>query len=184
MSSDLRQHIIDRLRVRGAVLLGCHRRNNWEDESSYRMLRGNAILKMAGQSYMVQTPAGAMDFYVETETDSLLQFRAGSEWRQYWMDDAAIIWAFVHSQLGLSNIIKFIVEHKGNIKIVERMVPNVPDEEVISRVLKLYNSNGRLAKNTQRAYHVCRYCPFKARCDALDISRGDTDDWGANYGKS
>lgn len=180
----VKRQVIDRLSLRDGNLLGCHRRNMWEGgNASYRMLRGNALLDLASKHrYMIRGPTGPIDFYVDIN-GRLLQFRAGS-WKSYWVDDMFLLWSIISPHMEIPREITLLWEREGDLEVLEIVVPSreKPEAEVAAAVQSLMsNPPGRLAKNSQRAYHVCRYCPSKLKCDAVDVSRGETQDWGDGY---
>ena len=181
----VRDKLMEKLRMRDGGLLGCHRRNIWMgDSENYRMLRGNAVLKWAGRMWTVRSPMGPLDFVTHPDDNAiLLTFRAGP-WKDYWLEDMFLLWSLVVPHMELKSEIVCIHENKGEITTRTIHVPDFLDPaQVVALALQSITSFpvGRLAKNTSRSYHVCRFCPVKQRCDATDVAEGADDDWGPGY---
>lgn len=184
ISQELKKAIEEPLRSRDGYILGCRRRNIWAPSASFRHNRGNALLAMAGEKYSVHGPTGEpIDFWLY-RNHYLMMFRAG-EWKQYWSEDFNVLWAYIDSCWDIGDKVLVVHENKGKLNVVELGVSKGVAYDALEKALEdlRVDPPGRLAKNTPRAYHVCRFCPVKQRCDAMDQLRGETDDWGANYKK-
>jgi hypothetical protein len=175
--------LIDSIVLKDPGVIGCRRRNVWTDQqNSWQFLRGGAILAAVGELHEVEFHAGVFEFYVHD--NCLLQFRGGP-WRTYWIEDFYDAWA-VASTFGpeLDRQIRVFHESAGDIVVIDVDVPVhiTPQARTLSIISELESDPpGRIRKSGERAMRVCRYCPVKARCDAADTLRGDTQDWSPSY---
>ncbi len=55
------------------------------------------------------------------------------------------------------------------------------DQQVVTDILQSHQDQARISKATTRALKVCRWCPHKQRCDALDKLHGEDTDWHPDY---
>jgi len=184
ISHELRRAIEDSVECRDGYILGCRRRNIWAPDTSFRNNRGNALIASSGEcnKYSVHGPTGEpIDFFLY-RNHYLTTFRAGP-WKKYWSEDFFVLWAYIDSCWEIGDTLLVVHENKGKLQIVELPMNKVVAYEKLEEALDDLRTDppGRLAKNTERAYHICRFCPVKQRCDATDHLRGDTEDWGANY---
>lgn len=177
-------HHIDRLYsllTAHQPLSGCHRRTQAERDATpkYSIIRGNAtLLALGAKKLSFSTPVGKSDSFQLDQ--SVILFRAGP-WQDYWAEDAAVERevAARYSSRQISPVALIAHENKGSLNIIEIDTTNYNIDPVA--LVKSYKSNGRIAKNTRRAQRICPNCPIKARCDAWDVSMGQTADWGAGY---
>lgn len=188
MKTDEVRPILERyLRLEDSNLLGCRRRNLWGDDKPWRDVRGNALLYVLGHRRSVTTPVGPLEYFAQR--NHLLQFRGGP-WKTYWTQDFLDLWclATAYGSRPLDPTIIVLHENKGELDVKEIEVPERLQDrtEATARALTcvqelLEDPPGRISKADTRASHVCRYCPVKQRCDAIDETRGETDDWGPAY---
>ena len=111
----------------------------------------------------------------------VLQFRGG-QWKDWWRDDCQLLGAVINNYSSLNvQEVELFQEVDGNLKVHYIYVPAGDEAQaLVSRALHDWWTEGRIAKNSPRAY-VCTFCSVKARCDALDQERGQTEDWPHNY---
>lgn len=178
IKEDLRQE----LSLRGAHLQGCRRRGEWtEGEIPWSWLSGNALLHVLGD----KIEAGPVEAFV-LHGRWLLQFRGGPR-QDYWYEDFYDLWSLVKTYGDLpdfSRTIIFLNENQGDLTVYYISAPDhMNAEHRASRIMSEARSDppGRIPKSGSRAMKVCRYCPVRARCDAEDELRGDTDDWSTAY---
>lgn len=182
----LKSRLEEQLSLEDPGFVGCTRRTMWDDAPAWRTARSNALLALLGELGYAYTPAGGFEFFALHST-WLLQFRGG-QWNDYWYDDFFTTWSVVknYSDLTdtLSRTIIVLQENKGELEIHHVTVPEDLDHEGICE-RKLFGIQadppGRIAKNTPRAVRVCRYCPVKQRCDAMDVLKGEQEDWSPSY---
>ncbi len=171
---------------RHPVLVGCVRRNVWSGQSKqdWRRSRGVSLLALVGEMREVWHPDGAFD--VHTYNDHLIVFRGGP-WNTYWVKDIVDLWVITSQYFKwLSPTVYVLHEEKGtlDIKPIE-----MPAHEHATRYADIENRDPdadpppRISKSTTHAVRVCRFCPHKTRCDALDTLRGDIQDYSPSYPK-
>ncbi len=156
-------------------LVGCMRQNAWSARTRWQDYRGKAILMALGKMQHHHSDlCGDYDTYAYG--DYLLQYRGGHK-KVWWEHDITKLLAVTQIYVGCI----LIQEVDGELH--QHYIPAPSQEEAKHLLLALrerWSSLERIAKNTQRAY-MCRYCPVKARCDALDVEQGQTDDWPDHY---
>jgi hypothetical protein len=111
----------------------------------------------------------------------VLQFRGG-QWKDWWHDDCRLLGVVInaYSSLNVKDVV-LIQEVDGALYAHYIGVPTGDEAQVLlSRALRDWQDEGRIAKNSPRAY-VCHFCSVKGKCDALDQERGQTTDWPPHY---
>lgn len=188
---DLVKIVEKRLRRREPLSVGCVRRNMWQKTPSYRATRGNAILSVL-DTYMVPFKGLLGDFDMtfldHGHNDTVLFFRAGP-WKDYWAQDIYDAQALIQNDHGHSPA-NLTVLWENNGVLAEVTLPELSDPELAERYMRLYKRVGtyaldggippRIAKDGPRK-GMCHFCPVKAKCDAIDIQEGATDDWPGDY---
>lgn len=175
----------DRLETRDADLLGCVRRNLWSDEEHpWRLVRGNALPALLGDRHTITTPTGPLDFFL-LQDRWLLQFRGG-QWNDYWKKDFFLLWSLIttYSTYDLSPTVLVLWENKGVLNPLHVEVPpNLEPETLAAEAVERYNSDppGRISKSGPQAMRICKHCPVKRQCDAVDKQEGDDGDWSEDY---
>lgn len=166
------------------MLVGCTRRHVWMEgrDIPWYMLKGNAYLRVIATPQRVSTPVGPIGVWWCDST--VVDFRGGPL-RDWWYQDIHETWALTqeYSGLGLRPYAYILQENRGELH-VHTVQMDTREPVDIGKVIRRGERApfGRLAKNTQRAYHVCKSCPVKRECDTTDkVTEGGTDDWGVNY---
>jgi hypothetical protein len=184
MARHIEQKLRKHLHLEDSGLVGCKRRNLWtSDNTSWRWIRGNALLALAGEKTGTHTPAGYHEFF--HTGPFVLAFRGGP-WKDYWVDDFLDLWSLAAEYWPheLSRTILVLHENAGELDIKYLPVPDSlnPAERVEGMLAHLRaDPPGRISKGATQARHVCWYCPAKARCDATDRLRNETHDWSPYY---
>ena len=179
---DLVVELIDNLTLR-QPLSGCMRRNQWDlRKPKYSLVKGNAVLfTMGAERVTISTPAGPSDHMILGTKVCL--FRAGP-WRPYWVDDAhAEIKLLRVCGIAAHDVALIAHENKGELVVKEVDCGDHPDCYMsdLTSLFKFYKEQDRILKHDQRALRICRSCPVKQKCDALDRERGETSDWHIDY---
>jgi len=178
-----------KLKCKDCSLIGCARRNRWSPQPiDWRYLRGNAVLECAGRKERVTggRDVGSFDVYLaygwreRTETVALV-FRGG-RWKSWWEADFQLLAALiVRYNFPITGV---VVLRELDSELTEHYVAAPPSELAgagIRKAIERWETSQRIPKNSDRAKASCLYCPVKARCDALDMERNETDDWPQGY---
>jgi len=167
-------------------LVGCQRRNQLtEADAPWTMYSGNAYLDLVGHRTIVKTPIDLQVIWIREGT--LIEFRGGPM-RQWWWDDMYELWALTIAYSGhsLEPVVFILNEYKGVMNCyrspVHQFIVDDPKGYAVDSLEEWTTGPSRLAKNSQRAYHVCRTCPTKRQCDIIDkTTLNGNDDWGPGY---
>lgn len=158
----------------------------------WRYARGNALLKvLASTIQSLQVGPGTLDvcMFRESEGFWIIQYRGGS-WKPWWLDDCRLLAALVLSQTSypiLGVALMWELDSKLQIRYVGAPTRNEAGG-VIQEIQGAWASAPqdappRLAKNSTRAFFTCPHCSVRGRCDATDLSLGETQDWPENWRK-
>lgn len=185
MPSSLAASLQRSLSLRNSELTGCPRQNRLSGmDNSWRMARGNALCALHGYKVNFNTPIEEIDVFA-TEIDDgldLITFRGG-RWKEWWNWDIRILLSLAKLYLS-DNVSGAIVLHEVDNSLSEVYIESPNKDEasaLVQTVLNRWKDYARIPKNSPRALALCGYCPVKARCDALDLEKGETSDWPNNY---
>lgn len=180
-----REKLLQDLALKDPGFIGCRRRGKWSSQSStWRFMRGNALLAQLGSKTQLETPAGPFEYY--TLADHLLQFRGGP-FSPHWLEDFYDAWAvaqYWNSNEELSRHIILVHEDRGNMQLEVHSVPESIDAAVrAAKILTELQADppGRISKATAYAIKVCRFCPVRIRCNTQDKFEGNMVDWSTAF---
>ena len=172
------------------ILSGCIRRNLWtqnQKPTSFHVHR-KGILSAIATEVEITTPIGK---YAAWLFDRTLIEVFGGDYRGWWEDDMMINWVIAKKFTGMSlpNHTYIIQLIKGDVNVYSPPVSREPiKDETVDIISNMQiqraaaDPPGRIAKNQQRAYIVCRRCPVKRECDTADsLQPQGKEDWGRNY---
>jgi len=134
----------------------------------------------------VVTPAGTFETYVafgwyKVGECVVLTFRGG-RWKPWWDDDLRLLAALVTRYHYPVTGVVALNELDGELREHYVSAPSSEwADEAIRKAIERWEGSQRIPKNSDRAKSYCLYCPVKARCDALDLEKGDTNDWPPDY---
>ena len=171
---------------RYSPLVGCTRRNVWSKghiKHDWRKSRGVALLNLAGTIIEVDTHTGPFDIF--THGKHMIVFRGGP-WNLHWAKDIVHEWTLAKDQFDwLDSEVLVLHEEKGALDIKSIIVPT---EENYTKQLKELKERDpftepppRMEKSSPYNIRVCRFCPYKTRCDATDALQEETHDYAPNY---
>ena len=190
----LQDRLTATLSCRPNMLVGCARQNSLQRErqhdTTWRLIRGNAVLHAMGNKIEVEYPFGFFDAYVRQATSStvsLLQFRGG-RWKPWWNDDAQMVAACVDvfTAYEVSSIILF-QELEGI--LTANLIELAEDHEaMVEAAVNMHTEVPvwRIPKNEGRGMAWCQHCTVRNACDGIDLEYGQTGDWskkGASRGR-
>lgn len=174
------------LALRNSELIGCPRQNRMAGlDNSWRMARGNALCALQGYKVSFSTPIEEIDVFVTGQEDErldLITFRGG-KWKEWWNRDVELLLALAVLYLS-PNVNGAIVLHEVDNQLSEVYIASPSKDEasaLVQAALSRWKEHARILKNSPRALALCGYCPAKARCDALDLEKGETSDWPDSY---
>lgn len=153
-----------------------------ETPKSWRSIRGNSILHVAGNKRNIRAMGEDISFY--EMSGFLLQFRAG-EFRTYWHEEICDFGDLLKVH-GVKLMDHYILFHENRGSLEAQMVPFNEDVGSGRRTEKNLadlqsDPPGRMTKADSRVFHICKYCPVKQKCDAEDKRTGNTNDWHREY---
>jgi len=152
----------------------------WDATDKWRNYRGNAILKvLATGKARHSSPLGDFELYIRYPY--ILQFRGGKK-KPWWESEVQKLLALTSgTEKAFYEGCILIQELDGELH--EHYIVSPSPAEAAQIVLGLTERAEdlhRIMKNSQQAY-MCRFCTVKRQCDALDLERGETDDWPSDY---
>jgi hypothetical protein len=159
-------------------LLGCPRQNLWSPQE-YRDYRGEALLAAVGSKCQIDTPYGSLDFYMYGPW--VLQFRGGYK-KPWWDEDVTLLCAIVSRWCSIQpDGVIIIQELDGKLSQYYVDAPSADTARaLVDAAIKRLTAEDRISKSSPRA-SICRHCLVKKACDALDLERGQTQDWPKGY---
>jgi hypothetical protein len=180
--------LIERLdqitQMRPFPLMGCVRRNVWTEGAeaqTWKWRRGTALLAVAAHKSAFVWPGGVFDCFSTFTQDGLVLFIfRGGKPKPWWRDDAMVLAGAIatNSAFVLAGVcVVFEVDGALHERYFE-----APAEEAAARYMEaLEGWKGehptRINKQSPRGTVICKSCPVKNRCDALDMELGETGDW-------
>ena len=180
----IREVLDDALTLAGDFT-GCARRAQWSEGPRWQDIRGHSLLSTIGTKRNGRTPAGPLEVFLYD--GYLLQFRGGP-YRQSAVTDMIDLWCLAWTYIEpLSPEIILLQENKGKLDIHVVPVPKGTDPQAradAGLADHISTPPGRISKATPEAAHICKSCPVRARCNAQDISDGNTSDWSYGYRKN
>lgn len=186
---ELKQKALSGTFRRKPLAVGCIRRNWWGRwDLDWRAQRGNAVLSALGSAVRpVQDLEREWGWDADLIDDYLVFFRAGP-FKDYWLRDINETWALFVDEFAPPKGIVLFWENNGELAITSIPEPEDPKDLVLQMIDRLepwaaggVDNPPRIRKDGDRASTWCRFCPFKARCDAVDVLDEDTDDWPDGY---
>ena len=182
------------LSCRPNMLVGCARQNSLqrerEHDTTWRLVRGNAVLHAMGMKLDVEYPFGFFDVYIRADNDGVLvlQFRGG-RWKSWWHDEAQMVAACVDVYTDYKvNGIVLMQELEGI--LTANLIELAGDHETMVEIaMDMHRTEpvARIAKDDGRGRAWCQHCTVHNACDAADLEYGQTGDWpqkGAGRGRA
>ena len=182
------------LTCRPNMLVGCARQNSLqrerEHDTTWRLVRGNAVLNAMGMKLDIEYPFGFFDSYIKADDDGILvlQFRGG-RWKPWWREDSQMMAACVdvYTDYKVNGIV--LMQELEGILTANLIEPAGNHEGMVEAAVNMHSEIPvfRVAKNEGRGRAWCQHCTVHNACDAADLEYAQTGDWpekGASRGRA
>lgn len=183
-AQTIQNTLTNALVTRPLLLMGCMRQNvlqqGTDNEATWRVVRGNALLHHLGWKLAVTYPLGVFDVYVSGAQDGIgvLQFRGG-RWKPWWVEDAQMVAACVdvYTTYTVDGIL-LLHEDSGTLA-VNSIDPPANPVELVNNALQAchFTPTTRIRRNSRRGRAWCQHCTVRSSCELMDLEYGDTSDW-------
>lgn len=186
VTAELTRGIIDRIAGRSCLLTGCARQRKLTRDdrpTTWRTVRGDAVLRCLGTRTQIDTEVGPFDAFIAAVANGelMLVFRAGRE-QPWWQEDIEVQMAC--AQLAGATITGTLLIQELDSELTFRYfdcLDLTKARTLVDAATERFNTTARIAKNGARGRGQCPHCPVKAKCDFIDLSKGENLDWPKGY---